>query len=101
MINEQEFRYVECCCTAAEHILRFRIDELYEDLPTLYLEVQLNPNVKFFKRVWLAIKYIFGWKSRYGNWLEAEFIGNDVEKLIEVCNEYMDIYDKHSKTEKK
>jgi len=34
----------------------------------LYMEVQMRPYYSFFRRVWLAIKYIFGYQCKYGHW---------------------------------
>jgi len=52
--------YFECSCSSAEHTLRFVIDE--EDV---YTEVHLTTKA-WYKRIWTAIKYIFGFASRYG-----------------------------------
>jgi len=57
--------YFECACGGDEHTLRFIIDK--ED-KRLYTSVFLNDYQSIWKRVWIAIKYIFGYKCQYGHW---------------------------------
>lgn len=57
--------YYECACGSAEHMLRFIYDQ---DSNELYMEVQLTQYRNIFKRIWVAIKYIFGYQCRYGHW---------------------------------
>ena len=51
-----------CSCSNAEHQLIFR--KLEED-DEVYIDVHLV-KIPFFQRVKYGIKYIFGYKSRYG-----------------------------------
>jgi hypothetical protein len=57
--------YVECACTSSEHTLRFVVDE--ED-NEIYTDVQLARWHPWYMRVWLAIKYVFGYQCKYGHW---------------------------------
>lgn len=57
--------FVVCDCQSPEHTLRFMYDEEEKEL---YTEVYLNQYRSFFKRVYVAIKYIFGYTSKYGHW---------------------------------
>lgn len=57
--------FVVCDCQSSEHTLRFMYDEENKEL---YTEVYLNQYRSFFKRVYVAIKYIFGYTSKYGHW---------------------------------
>lgn len=63
-----KIEYLECACYSPEHRLVFKYikDETYEDYPELYTEVHLHQPNNIFKRIWIAIKYIFGYKSKYG-----------------------------------
>jgi hypothetical protein len=46
----------------------------------IYTDVYL-PDKPWYKRIWLAIKYVFGYKCRYGFW-DCTVMGMDkVEKL--------------------
>lgn len=61
----------DCSCHSDEHVITFRYFE--DDIEghktkELYLSVFLNQYRNIFKRIWVAIKYIFGYKSKYGHW---------------------------------
>lgn len=73
--------YFDCKCSSSEHTLRFVYDPLENEI---YTEVFLDQNRGFFKRIWVAIKYIFGYKCQYGHfdcWLMKE---EDCAGLIEL-----------------
>lgn len=57
--------YVECACTSDEHTLRFTLDAEEEGI---YTSVYLNTYRQWYKRVWVAIKYIFGYHCIHGHW---------------------------------
>jgi hypothetical protein len=57
--------YVECGCESTEHTLRFTYNE--ED-NEVYTEVQLSRWHPWYRRVWLALKYVFGYQCKYGHW---------------------------------
>lgn len=63
--------YVQCTCGSTEHLVVFQkfdknIDPSDED--AFYISVQLRQWRPFWKRFLCAIKYIFGYQSRYGHW---------------------------------
>lgn len=55
---------LECDCFSTEHVLHFRFNH---DEKEIYTEVMLRQYRGFFKRLWVAIKYLFGYKCRYGH----------------------------------
>jgi len=57
--------YFECECLGDEHTLRFIYDEQDNDL---YATIFLNQYRSIWKRLWVAIKYAFGYKCKYGHW---------------------------------
>ena len=63
-IEPFEPQYFECACHSSEHTLRFMWDD--ED-NSIYTEVLLSQYHGFFKRVWMALKYVFGYTCRYGH----------------------------------
>ena len=70
--------YFDCECKTPEHTLRFTLDNEYGDL---YLDVFLRPDV-WHKRLWYAIKYVFGLRcdlGAFGGWM---FDPNDLERLV-------------------
>jgi hypothetical protein len=56
-----------CECSSLEHQVSFWYDE---DENTLYVETHLVTHKNFFKRLWVGLKYAFGYKSRFGEWDE-------------------------------
>lgn len=71
--------YYECACGSLEHLLVAVLDK--ED-NELHFEFHLCQYRNFFKRIWVAIKYIFGYKSRFGCFDTFILRNEDAERLI-------------------
>lgn len=70
-----------CKCHSPEHQIIFhRLDG------DVYMDVLLNPEWKWWKRVREAIKYIFGHKSNYGMFDEVILKREDADKLQDIVN---------------
>lgn len=95
--------YFECICNSDEHRLVFnlfdwnvdnngKIVEKYitEDNVELYLSVFLS-NDGFWNRLWKGIKYIFGYKSKYGHFGNWNLNPKDIDRLIEYLNKYKEL----------
>jgi len=54
---------LECECYSDEHVLKW---DLVEDC--MYASVFLNQYRNVIKRAWVAVKYVLGYKCRYGHW---------------------------------
>ena len=67
-----------CECNSLEHQLSFWYDD--ED-NNLYCEPHLTTYRNFFKRLWVGLRYAFGYKSRYGQWDSTIFKKEDLVKL--------------------
>ena len=67
-----------CECHSLEHQVIFWFDE--ED-NKLYCEPHLVTHRNFLKRLWVGIKYAFGYKCRFGDWDETIFKDEDLKKL--------------------
>jgi hypothetical protein len=61
------------------------LHETDEDFPMVYVHVHLNKK-PFWERLKYGIKYIFGYKSRYGAFDEFIFSPDDAERLQSVVN---------------
>lgn len=79
---EQEFFI--CRCNSSEHQLIFTYfsDEVDGDV---YVSVHLKPD-SFWKRIRNAIKYVFGYRSKYGDFDEFIFKKEDANKLQSVVD---------------
>lgn len=73
--------YYECDCGSDEHTLRFILD-LDEEDPRIYTNVFLNQWHSWYKRVWIAIKYVFGYKCKYGHFDCFILKQADADKMI-------------------
>lgn len=73
-----------CECHSLEHQLTFWYDTEYNEL---YCEPHLVTYRNFLKRIYVGIRYIFGYKSRYGEWDSLIFKQNDVDKLRQFLDE--------------
>lgn len=60
-----EQHYFECQCSDFNHIFRFGLDEVDGEM---WLEVNINPYLPWYKRVWEAVRYVFGRRAAYGHY---------------------------------
>lgn len=82
-----DHKYFECECSSPEHLLRL---SYFEDEPEeVFVEVHLNPKFRWYKRVWHAVKYVFGYRSCYGDFDEFIWSPEMVEKVRNECNEFL------------
>jgi hypothetical protein len=85
--------YVECECGTIEHMLRFTWND-DPDWPEIYVDVYLNQRYGLFKRLWYGLKYIFGFKSRFGQFDEATMSYEKVEQLKVMCDKWLETHHK-------
>ncbi|MFH1547418.1 MAG: hypothetical protein ABIC57_02940 [bacterium] len=92
-----EDEFFICQCFSDEHTLRFSyIDNSeFPDFPdgedSFYTSVFLNKYQSIWKRIWIALKYIFGYKCKYGHWDCFDFKMEDRERLIEFLSKDMEV----------
>lgn len=80
-------KYFECTCSSIDHILRITEDE---EWPYLYCNLLLNNNLPFYKRLYLAIKYIFKKPtSIYGMFEEIILDDKQAIELRDFLNEFI------------
>jgi len=81
--------YYECQCGSDEHRLVFHYFP-YEgnDEPTLYCSVFLSQYRSFFKRVWIALKYIAGYKCKYGHFDSTLLRPEDINSFRNMLNRF-------------
>jgi hypothetical protein len=58
-----------------------------ESGPEFYTTIFLS-NKTFFKRIWIAIKYIFGYKCKYGHFDEFVWREDDMAQLADLAMNY-------------
>ena len=78
-----ERRIFICDCNSLEHQVAFWYDE---DEKLLYIEPHLITHDNFFKRIWIGLKYVFGYRSRFGEFDEVVLSIESQRKLREMLN---------------
>lgn len=68
--QEDEILYIDCECRAKDHVVCFEKFVWDENSTELHINMQLNRHFGFFRRIWLAIKYVFRPTAAcsWGNW---------------------------------
>lgn len=91
--RERETRYVECACSSDEHVLRYTFDVNFDEKtrtfdPEIYTSVFLNGWLPWYKRTWRAIKYVFGYRCKFGHWDSTIMDPLQVVRLRKFLQEY-------------
>ena len=73
-----------CQCNNTEHQLTFSY--FPKEKGDVYVSIHLTPEYNIWRRIWMAIKYVFGYKCRYGYFDEFIFKKSDADKLQAVVN---------------
>lgn len=81
----------KCECQTHDH--HFFLTENLED-KVLYLSVHLSPLYSLFKRINLAVKYIFGFRSRFGDYSETILNIEEIKELRDSLNDFLERVDK-------
>ena len=79
--------YFECDCGADEHTLRFTLCKDEDDL-CIYTSIYLNGWHPWWKRIWMATRYVFGYKSRYGHWDCWMMRADDADRLKSMIEDF-------------
>ncbi len=79
-VKDNKTYYFQCDCMSQEHTFGIEFDA--EDKEAV-IHVQLCQYRSFFKRLVVGIKYVFGYKSKYGHWDTTML---DEEKFMDLYN---------------
>jgi hypothetical protein len=67
-----------CACSSPEHQLILR---KIDGEPEVYVEIHLT-HLRLLQRLWIAIRYVFGYKCTYGCFQEIILNNNTQEEMI-------------------
>ncbi len=81
-----ESHFFDCQCHSDEHVLRFVLDREHREL---YTSIFLDPLHPWWKRLWLAARYVLGRKSSYGHWDCWLMLPDDARRLRALLDEYL------------
>jgi len=89
-IEGVEKHYCECACSSTDHTIKLCLfGANKDDEPELYMEVQLPQRRSWYQRVWVAVKYIFGYQCRYGHWDTFSFDVESAKEMKDVLKNYL------------
>jgi hypothetical protein len=79
----------ECQCFTPEHMVRVHVLDWADDGPDFYIEVTADCHLPWHKRIWPAIKYLFGCPSL--KWHDVMLSGDNVRRLDELIDSYFEL----------
>jgi len=79
---------LECACHLNEHQINLLYWADEEEEPELYLSPHLCP-FPFWTRLWLGIKYILGYRSRYGDYAGLVLFKKDIRMLYDFLEGFL------------
>jgi len=79
---------VHCDCLSDEHQIRFMYNKS-DELPELYITVHLSDCNPWYKRLWVGIKYILGYKSKYGHWDNLVLTEVKARQIKDLIDDYL------------
>lgn len=82
-----------CTCgdVSDQIIMRYWTDYEKDVYPSVYVSFYLN-ELPFFKRLWYGIKYIFGYRCKYGHFGEIILKPEDYTKMEKVVDFLKKVY---------
>ena len=75
-----------CQCGDPRHQFIISADKETTEGPCAFVSVHLNREHNVFKRIWTAIKYVFGRRCIYGDFDEVIINPNDADRLQKVVD---------------
>lgn len=83
--------FLECKCLSDAHTIKFQLD--YDDhYVDLYTSIFMDQYRGFFGRMWIAIKYLFGYKCKDGHWDCVMLKVDDTDRLISMLYRYKKLH---------
>ena len=91
MKAKEETQVVFCDCHSPEHQIIFTYwpdDEPVERM--VYVTFHLTNYDNFFKRLWVGLRYAFGYRCQYGHWDEVMISVDTARKLWEFLCDFLE-----------
>ena len=94
-MKTSEFQELFICeCHDISHQFIIQADPIEDEAPRVYLSVHLNRDHNPLKRLWTALKYVFGHRSILGDFDEVIINPNDAVRLQNVVDYLYKIRDR-------
>jgi hypothetical protein len=100
MENIRETQYFGCSCYSSEHTLMFNYyrDDDDPSLSEIYTTIYIGSTETFWRRLWQFIKFLFGYRCRYGDFDCFCMKAQDIDRLMSLLKAWKsDIKDLTSK----
>lgn len=83
--------YLECDCDSFQHIAKVELFSSSEtgDTPELFISINLHQYRSLFQRVVVAAKYIFGYKSRFGDYDVISLKPESAKSLNDLTSQFL------------
>jgi hypothetical protein len=91
-MKDPEEQFFLCECNSPEHQLLFSrwAPEEGAGYGNLYVQFHLcRKGVRWWRRIWYAIRYMLGRDSRYGAWCEFCLRPEDAERMRDMLNRFI------------
>ena len=76
-------QYFDCICKSPEHVLRVVCDDLAEEgEDKISIDCQFYPHTNIFKRIWIALKYVFKPYGDHYPWGDTIINNEDLDRFI-------------------
>jgi hypothetical protein len=72
-------KFYECDCATNDHVIQVWTDV---ELGEVMISTQLAPLLPWYKRVWVATKYVFNPHGNYSHWHDTVLNPNSTRKLV-------------------
>lgn len=82
----QTVKYLECDCGHTDHLVKFCY--FNDERDAVYIHVQLPKEQQWYKRIWLGLRYIFGYQCKYGHWGESVLDLKKIDELHAFLHEF-------------
>jgi hypothetical protein len=83
--------FITCECLSPEHILRFGYFEEDEGFENRIYVSSFLSSFSFWGRLWAGIKYICGYKCRFGHFEEYILNEDHAKKIVSLLNRKFDL----------
>ena len=81
--------YFECDCNMNEHMFCVTSEDSEDQFPPeLYFHFQMSQYRGVLSRIWTGIKYVFGYKSKYGHWDTISISKDNLERLLILLHQH-------------
>lgn len=81
--------YFECTCSSKEHVFCVTSEQSDGDYPPeLFFNFQLIQPKNMFGKITTAIKYLLGYKCKYGHWDVVNLSEDDTNRLLVLLHQH-------------